>query len=837
MLVGLESTIRTFDPYTQPNEHAEARLIYADALLERQDPRGQLIMLSNKLAAAPDDHEDTDRLRIQVRKLEIEATAEINRQMPKGFVTLCSFAHGLVNHVEVIATRSAEPADIGSVLSAPALFSTTSLDLRRAWPATVGKRRELVSALPAMFGEAPATRPLRRLALGYKAVGAEDLDALFAAFPRLCGLALLTDDLEPLWASLVKPGRLVDLEIGSSGDADAMIASLTSQPFDLERLVLFVGDEAIDREALEPIFRGKVFPRLSSFGLMQADEEESEDFLETFVKTPLLKKLTSFGLSFDCMAESGLDVLRSHLERFEGITFFSAPGSIFDDSPDWDNDRDDLARFLDDIDRDEEALRIREDLIITQPKSSWHWDNLGMSLRALERWEEALVVQQKAIALDRKSSDAWQGKADALYELHRPEEALVSWDKAIELNDSDAWAHNGRGMTLQALNRRKEALDSYVRAAELDSSFSPYMHNNRAEVFHDEFDWKRAYREYELCARDKSSDEEMIRDAINGMGRIRLVQGDTDGAAALFETAATHADDVNEADHPLTNLAQLYVETGKLKKALAIWDRLVKGPRPDDYDRGERGWLLLEMGKATETVTIFDEIDYADAARACAYVAAGREDDALALLTQDLSEPATGCIAHRAQMHLVRAAITKKLGPKARPNNELEADLAVLDLRAKPKGKKQDKADKGASPYAPRALHGAFHDLLVAGGAEDIECEAMSSCAPALALTAATAAWLRGDVEQACERIASLRDHFTEHGMREALPRAWEVRFVTKLLGLSDPRLTHAIRLTEGFEAPAAFAWGKTAKPAKPTPKPKPKAKSQARGRARVSAR
>jgi tetratricopeptide (TPR) repeat protein len=143
--------------------------------------------------------------------------------------------------------------------------------------------------------------------------------------------------------------------------------------------------------------------------------------------------------------------------------------------------RNDLANSYADLNRHDEALKLREETLAAQkrvlppdhPDTLMSMNNLGLSYAALNRHDEAITCFRKAIEIDPKYVRAYINLGNALRDQGKAAQAVAAYRKAVEIDPSNASAHDNLGYTLHVqLKKVDEAIVSYRRAIELNPKYA-----------------------------------------------------------------------------------------------------------------------------------------------------------------------------------------------------------------------------------------------------------------------------------------------------------------------------------------------------------------------------
>jgi len=757
-LVALEDAVR------QNPTDRDARMIYGDALLERGDPRGELIALVRELAE--DGGDASAELARRARAIERKIRADVSAVLPKRAFALCQFAGGIVDAVELVGTTITVDA-LRAVLRRPELVAVRRVDLRRCWPGSHTRQRELIAALPELLAAGrDGLPPATWLGIGPRGLVAADVVQLCAALPQLRGLGLIVDAALPIVETL--RADIVELELASEDMGSQVIAAAARLP--LERLVVHAGGHALLRDVLAA--RG--FGALTALGFISEDEDATHALVTTIAAAPVWQQLAAFGIACDDLSDETREWIADHKEQFANVEWFTQPSDLLGNEASWNDARAGLAHLLYEIDREDEVLALCDDLVVDDPSSAWCWDMLGDVLRARDRYEEALEAHTQSCELDRRDCGSWAGRADCLHELTRYDEALHAWGRAIAIDDSEPFAHEGRGRTLWQLGRHDEALAAFAAAVKAGPNY-PSARLNRADLLRTLGRFDEAFRAYERSTTASSAELCDVVDGLSGMGLVCQLRGDRKAARTHWRDAAKRAKGTADAERPLRQLALDHVAAGELDKALARLERACAGPAPSEYIRGHRAWLLLDLGRADEALAAFAALghDGDDVEHVLALDALGRTSEAQALLAAGANEPVRGCVTKWALGHVARAVVGG------------------------------GKSWVCGGPVEPRALHAALAERARAQGGA-IDCHPRT-CAQDTATVALLAAALRRDNAELATRARALATDLEVHGPGEPLSRQWAVRWLARRAGAGGRVFEAVLRAVEGFVPPGAI--------------------------------
>ena len=129
----------------------------------------------------------------------------------------------------------------------------------------------------------------------------------------------------------------------------------------------------------------------------------------------------------------------------------------------------------------EEAARLYEVVLKTQPNNLDANNNLGLLLYSFGRLDEAEISYKKAIELKPDFAEAHSNLGMIRQKLGKIEEAVTSYKKAIEFKPDFAEAYNNLANVLKDLGKLDEAVISYNKAIDLKPDFAE-AYNNLANI-------------------------------------------------------------------------------------------------------------------------------------------------------------------------------------------------------------------------------------------------------------------------------------------------------------------------------------------------------------------
>jgi uncharacterized protein (TIGR02996 family) len=761
-------------------DDVELRRVYADALQETGDPRGDHLALA--FLAAKGDVEAAARVRI----LELAASERLRQRLEKDYVVRLTWRLGFVEHVDIDGREAPDKFPRGKLrelIEQRELLALRGLDLRGIWNTEWSPSRQL-GLLPALV----AGRPVRWLGIGDGPIDAAVIEELRKALPGLTGLGVLTTKPRSARMALrdLRDVELASRKISSIKLVASLIETLTPE---LDRLVLHGMDDRITADAFAPILKREVFPKLRHLGVF-GPHGLTWDFLRALVDSPLLPELESLGF---CAAEMWDDDeseewLKEHGRRFAHLRLFSSAWWPDDDNA---HESGRLGLVLKKIDRAAEAVPEIEHHLQFSGNEKAHracWEELAEAMVWAGRPEEALEPLDTAIKLfkNKVTDDSiytFRTRAEALDALERWEEARETCVRALAYEEDNSWTHRHHGRALRELGRLDEALAAFKLAiqhgVDEDDDDRPdvlgwaYVEQGRTL-----WELRRTDAAIGTFAKARLHGEVTAkRAAWWAESAILRQRGHVAEARVCLERASQ---DVNgtELESPLYELGETLYELGDFEGALAVWQRgaaLYSGWTEIE----EQTYALLALGRADQALAVAEAARrHEDAARAFALHALGRTDEAIAAVEDyghrtGLGEPV--CVYRQLAGPLLQAGFHRAAG------REDEA----RSLFAKARRAERD----------PRALHAVVASEL--GGTDGCDQDLCGRPAAAAALAAALAL---GDREDATARARAIGAAIENGSCRLMPTRIWEVREALSLLGvdaaLAEATLTAIERCT-----------------------------------------
>lgn len=548
----------------------EPRLIYADWLQARDDPRGELIVVQARRLAQPDD--------VQLRERERELTTELTnglvlRAGPNTVTTgLIKRWHlGFVDMIEVdVRTIRMLRTTLRAWFARPELAVVRELAIDSKYARDLRFIRHL-----------GLSGTVQRVQFGDWRSQLEEptVEALARRLPRLQALVLKTPQVPPLQALRGLGLRELVLELRELTDESfrrIMEVAWTLDTFGLKTTAAFAEDR---RPLLAQLYNGSTLASVKHF--IVAGTLPVIDVIETLATSKRAATLDAFTGDFYRVAYHRLLPLQRHREALARVKF--AP--YLQDSTYYDVDNfgkvGSLLTYR--LDRPAEALRCFEQGLQISPGDSTLRHNLGVALRKLGRLDESLVAFDTIINASRApTASMFNGRHYTLCALGRREEARADLERAVKIDPNYADAWNNLGLERQDSGDADGALAAFRRCIEINPEHN-YAVSNEANLLLELGQADRALRLYQRLLAAKPGDRWLLTMTAHAQVELR----DAAGARATL--------DARFADPQQTRHHRLYI-----LRAIALRDVNEDAASRADLDQCARvtdcpAWFALTM--------------------------------------------------------------------------------------------------------------------------------------------------------------------------------------------------------------------------------------------------
>ena len=143
--------------------------------------------------------------------------------------------------------------------------------------------------------------------------------------------------------------------------------------------------------------------------------------------------------------------------------------------------------------RDEESIRLHQNIIQEFPYNELAWFNLGAAYQGLKLHEKAIDAYQYALAIDEKFDYAYRNLGDAYIRIRKYREAIEALEKVLELSRPEYVIYEAMGYCYHKLQNFSQARFHYRKASHLNAEDSQ-LHYKIAGTYMNEGAWQPAIK-------------------------------------------------------------------------------------------------------------------------------------------------------------------------------------------------------------------------------------------------------------------------------------------------------------------------------------------------------
>ena len=218
--------------------------------------------------------------------------------------------------------------------------------------------------------------------------------------------------------------------------------------------------------------------------------------------------------------QKAASVLEAAIDDFEGpekIDLLFELADVYDDYEDFEKVFDCLKLILDQepsneealykicfwtdfTGRNEEGIRLHQQIIENLPFNELAWFNLGAAYQGLKLYEKAIDAYQYAVAIDEKFDYAWRNMGDAYIRLRKFKDAIEVLERVLELARPEDVIYEAIGHCHDKMGNFAQARFNYRKASHLNPDDSQ-MHYKIACTYMNESTWDSAVKNLEHALR------------------------------------------------------------------------------------------------------------------------------------------------------------------------------------------------------------------------------------------------------------------------------------------------------------------------------------------------
>ncbi len=150
--------------------------------------------------------------------------------------------------------------------------------------------------------------------------------------------------------------------------------------------------------------------------------------------------------------------------------------------------------------RNEESIRLHQNIIEENPYSELAWFNLAAAYQGLKLYEKAVDAYKYAVAIDEKFDYAYRNMGDAFIRLRKYREAIESLERVLELSKPEDVIYEAIGHCYDKQRQFAQARFYYRKASHLNQDDSKLIYKI-ACTYLNEGQWTNAVKQLESAIR------------------------------------------------------------------------------------------------------------------------------------------------------------------------------------------------------------------------------------------------------------------------------------------------------------------------------------------------
>lgn len=297
-----------------------------------------------------------------------------------------------------------------------------------------------------------------------------------------------------------------------------------------EKIVDYFDDIEDLSQALEAVDMGiEQYPYSAMLNIKKADlliaTRRYHDALEVLNHAELLDSndinlyilKTDVYLALD-QQEKAVDLLENALSLFDGqerIEMLFELADVYDDYEEFDKIFDCLKLILeqepineealykicfwtDFTGRNEESIKLHQQIIEEHPYSELAWFNLGAGFQGLKLYEKSIDAYKYAVAIDEKFDYAFRNMGDAYIRLRKYKDAIEALERVLELSRPEDVIYEAIGHCYDRLKNYAQARFYYRKASHLNQEDSK-LYFKIACTYINEGQWNTAVKQLQTA--------------------------------------------------------------------------------------------------------------------------------------------------------------------------------------------------------------------------------------------------------------------------------------------------------------------------------------------------
>jgi tetratricopeptide (TPR) repeat protein len=247
--------------------------------------------------------------------------------------------------------------------------------------------------------------------------------------------------------------------------------------------------------------------------------------------------------------EKAVELLENALQLFEGaerIGLLFELADVYDDYEEFDKIFDCLKLILEEdpeneealykicfwtdfTGRNEESIRLHQQIIDENPYSELAWFNLAAGYQGLKLYEKAIDAYKYAVAIDEKFDYAYRNMGDAYIRLRKYKDAIEVLERVLELSRPEDVIYEAIGHCYDKLKNYAQARFYYRKASHLNQEDSK-LYYKIACTYINEGQWANAAKQLETAMQIHRTQPEYNL----AMGECKMQLGDYREAIQYF---------------------------------------------------------------------------------------------------------------------------------------------------------------------------------------------------------------------------------------------------------------------------------------------------------------
>lgn len=181
--------------------------------------------------------------------------------------------------------------------------------------------------------------------------------------------------------------------------------------------------------------------------------------------------------------------------------------------------------------RNEESIRLHQQIIEDHPYSELAWFNLGAGFQGLKLYEKSIDAYKYAVAIDEKFDYAYRNMGDAYIRLRKYKDAIESLERVLELSRPEDVIYEAIGHCYERLKNFAQARFYYRKASHLNLEDSK-LYFKIACTYMNEGQWNTAAKQLQTALQIHRLQPEYNL----AMGECKMQLGEFKEAIQFFST-------------------------------------------------------------------------------------------------------------------------------------------------------------------------------------------------------------------------------------------------------------------------------------------------------------